>query len=114
MPRNALRGVWSRRQTLFEGKVCAVEGLAWGALGVAVCGLVGLGFVLIFLWKVYKAGGKEGPEHMRAAASALREARWRPLALPSQLGRRNVASDLGVDDDSGEKPEPFSFEPPGT
>jgi hypothetical protein len=62
-------------------------------LGVAACGLVGLGFVLIFLWKIYKAGGEEGPEHMRAAASALREARWRPFVLPSRPGRRDVVPD---------------------
>jgi len=91
-----------------------VEGLAWGALGVAVCGLVGLGFVLIFLWKVYKAGGTEGPEHMRVAASALREARWRPVVLPSRLDRRNLVSDLNADDDLQEKPEPISLDPPGT
>jgi hypothetical protein len=55
-----------------------VEGLTWGVLGVAVCGLVSFGLLLIFLWKVYRAGGRED---MKAAAEALREARRRDLGM---------------------------------
>jgi hypothetical protein len=42
-----------------------VDGVAWGVLG----GVVIFGFRLIFLWKVYRLGGRED---LKAAGEALR------------------------------------------
>lgn len=88
---------------------------AFMALAASLIGVLSLSVTLLFLWKVYKRGGRKD---LQAAARALRDARPHRLAdIAAGLGslkRQPEPQAPPVEDNEGQKRQPDYFPPPGS